>query len=52
MTDIHGYHQPHCHLQLTDKEQKVVAAFEEARPGLGALATAKKCAELDGRQES
>lgn len=38
MTDIHGYHQPHCHLELTDKEQKVIAAFEEARPGLGAIA--------------
>lgn len=36
--DIHGYHQPHCHLELTDKEQKVIAAFEEARPGLGAIA--------------
>lgn len=35
--DIHGYLQPHCHLELTDKEQKVVAAFEEAKPGLGAI---------------
>jgi hypothetical protein len=25
-------------LQLTDKEQKVIEAFEQARPGLGALA--------------
>jgi hypothetical protein len=39
MTDVHGYHQPHCHLQLTDKEQKVIEAFEQARPGLGALAS-------------
>ncbi len=38
MTDIHGYHQSHCHLELTDKEQKVIAAFSEARPGLGAIA--------------
>lgn len=39
MTDIHGYHQSHCHLELTHEEQKVVEAFEEARPGLGAIAS-------------
>jgi hypothetical protein len=38
MTDIHGYHQPHCYWELTDTEQKVIAAFSEARPGLGAFA--------------
>ncbi len=38
MTDIYECHQPHCHLELTDKEQKVIKVFEEARPGLGAIA--------------
>jgi hypothetical protein len=38
MTDIDGYYQPHCYLELTDKEQKVIQAFKEARPGLGEIA--------------
>jgi hypothetical protein len=46
MTDIYGYHQPHCHLELTDKEQKVIEAFSEARPGLGAMPSAVREATI------